>query len=198
MSNDSFHYFLQLPAKLRRMIWMHCLPYRIAEEDPPSDFFEGYQSKHVCSNLRVTLQNAQIPVIAYVNRESRQVALEQGRLLEPADVRTIESLGVQPHRDVLHLNWTRSRYIDWAVDSDAPGWVDEFLLQAKDLGIWPSIATDLIHIFNLKAVLDCAGDADTLGSHHPFHLGIRDIPEVRYRSRGGGADDVREMVDILP
>jgi hypothetical protein len=58
MSNDSFYYFLQLPVELRRMIWMHCLPYRIAEEDTPDGFFDGYESKHVCWNLRMTLQNA--------------------------------------------------------------------------------------------------------------------------------------------
>lgn len=40
----------------------------------------------------MTLQNAQLPAIAYINSESRQVALGQGRLLEPADVRTMESL----------------------------------------------------------------------------------------------------------
>jgi hypothetical protein len=198
MNNDSFHYFLQLPAELRRMIWMHCLPYRIAEEDTPDGFFDGKESKHVCWNLRVTLQNAQIPAIAYVNSESREVALEQGRLLEPADVRTMESLWVQPHRDVLHLNWTRMSYAAWGVDSDAPGWVDEFLLQAKDLGMRPSVAADLIHPFSLKAVLDCAGDADGFSSHNPFHFGIWETPKVRYHCRGGGADDVREMVDILP
>lgn len=113
-------------------------------------------------------------------------------------MRTMESLWVQPHRDVLHLNWTRLHYASWGVDSDAPGWVDEFLLQAKDLGMRPSIAADLIHTFSLKAVLDCAGDADTLGRHNSIHLGIWDTPKVRYHCRGDGADDVREMVDILP
>ncbi|KAJ5864483.1 uncharacterized protein N7529_006399 [Penicillium soppii] len=197
-SNDSFHYFLQLPPELRRMIWMHCLPYRIAEEDLPDGFFDGYASKHMCWNPRMTLQNAQMPAIAYVNSESRQVALEQGRLLEPADTRNIESLWVQPHRDVLHLNWTRLYYSAWGVDDDAPGWVDEFFLQAKDLGMRPSIAANLIHFFSLKAVLDCAGDADKLGSHNPFHFGIQDIPKVRYHCRGDEADDVREIVNILP
>ncbi|KAJ6128147.1 hypothetical protein N7471_009364 [Penicillium samsonianum] len=177
---------------------MHCLPHRIAEEDTPDSFFDGYQSKHVCWNRRMTLQNAQLPAIAYINSESRQVALGQGRLLEPADVRTMESLWVQPHRDLLHLNWTRLTYASWGVDSDAPGWVDEFLLQAKELGMRPSVAADLIHVFSLKAVLDCAGDADALGTHNPFHFGISDIAKILYHCRGEGADDVRQMVDIPP
>ncbi|KAJ5705769.1 hypothetical protein N7536_001458 [Penicillium majusculum] len=101
----------------------------------------------------------------------------------------MESLWVQPHRDVLHLNWTRLAYASWGVDSDAPGWVDEFLLQAKDLGMRPSIAADLIHVFSLKAVLDCAGDADALGTHNPFHFGISDIAKIFYHCRGEGADD---------
>jgi hypothetical protein len=84
------------------MIWMHCLPFRIAEEDSPYSFFDGYDSKHVCWNRRMTFQNAQRPANAYVNSEPQQVALEQGRLLETADDRTMESLWVQPHRDVLH------------------------------------------------------------------------------------------------
>ncbi|KUM61872.1 hypothetical protein ACN42_g5226 [Penicillium freii] len=179
MSNDAFHYFSKLPLELRRMIWMHCLPHRIAEEDTPESFFDGYNSKHVCWSRRMTLQNAQLPAIAYINSESRQVALEQGRLLEPADVRTMESLWVQPHRDVLHLNWTRLTYASWGVPSDAPGWVDEFLLQAKDLGMQPSIAADLIHFFSLKAVLDCAGDANALGTHNHFQFGTSDIAKIR-------------------
>lgn len=105
---------------------------------------------------------------------------------------------MQPHRDVLHLNWTRLTYASWGVDSDAPGWVDEFLLQAKDLGMRPSVAANLIHVFSLKAVLDCAGDADALGIHNPFYFGISDIAKILYHCRGEGADDVREMVDIPP
>ncbi|OQE39991.1 hypothetical protein PENCOP_c006G04200 [Penicillium coprophilum] len=189
---------MQLPAELRRMIWKHCLPYRIAEEDTPDSFFDGYTSKHVCWNLSVTLQNAQKPAISYVNSESRQVALEQGRLLEPARVVFFESLWVQPLRDVLHLSWTRFCFTDLAIDSDAPGPVDEFILQAKDLGMRPSVAADLIHPFSLKGVLDCAGDVDALGSHNSFHFGEYDIAKIRYHCRGEGADDVREMADVLP
>jgi hypothetical protein len=40
----------------------------------------------------MTLQNAQLPTIAYVNSEAREVALEQGCLLETVDDRTMESL----------------------------------------------------------------------------------------------------------
>ncbi|KAJ5165279.1 uncharacterized protein N7500_007109 [Penicillium coprophilum] len=198
MDNGSFHYFMQLPAELRRMIWKHCLPYRIAEQDTPDSFFDGYTSNHVCWNLSVTLQNAQKPAISYVNSEARQVALEQGRILEPARVVFLESLWVQPLRDVLHLSWTRFSFTDLAIDSDAPGPVDEFILQAKDLGMRPSVAADLIHPFSLKGVLDCAGDVDALGSHNPFHFGKYDIANIRYHCRGEGADDVREMADILP
>ncbi|KAJ5146075.1 uncharacterized protein N7515_000639 [Penicillium bovifimosum] len=158
-------------------------------------------SKHACENLRTsgtTLRNAQIPAIAYVNSESRQIALEQGRQLEPADVRLIKSIWVQPHRDVLHLNWSRLCYASWGVDVDYEAWVDEFLLQAKNLGMRPSITAALIHYFSLKAVLDYAGDANLLRRYEHCDQGIFDIPKIHYHRRGEGIDDVREMVDILP
>ncbi|KAF5860550.1 hypothetical protein ETB97_001393 [Aspergillus alliaceus] len=82
MNNNSFHYFLQLPLELRRLIWKHCLPYRIAEEDIPGFLLDGNESRQVCWADRITYQNAQPPLIAFVNSESRQVALEQGRSLK--------------------------------------------------------------------------------------------------------------------
>ncbi|KAJ5360576.1 hypothetical protein N7517_009767 [Penicillium concentricum] len=201
MTNDLFHYFSYLPLELRRMIWMHCLPHRIAEEDSPDYWFDGYESKQVCWARRLEFQNSQPPVIAFVNSESRQVALEQGHLLElPYEITLRESkkIWVQPRRDVLHYNWTRMWYAIQGVDSDGPGSVDEFLLHAKDLGMRPSVTAELIYTFSLKQVLECDGDVDELCRENPLHFGMWAIPKILYHGRGEAADDVREMVDLLP
>ena len=110
MSNDSFHYFTRLPLELRRIIWEHCLPYRIAEEDIPAFLLDGDESRQACLPERTTYLNTRLPVIAFVNSESRQVALEQGRWEQGQESTSLESIWVQPRRDVLHLNWTRMSY----------------------------------------------------------------------------------------
>ncbi|RHZ53913.1 2EXR domain-containing protein [Aspergillus thermomutatus] len=113
MNNNSFHSFSQLPLELRRLIWKHCLPHRIAEEDTPNFLLDGNECRQACWANRITHQNAQPPAIAFVTSESRQVALEQGRRLELEETTSLESIWVQPRRDVLHLNWTRLRYVVW-------------------------------------------------------------------------------------
>ncbi|KAJ5135688.1 uncharacterized protein N7515_004966 [Penicillium bovifimosum] len=125
-----------------------------------------------------------LPTVSYRRRRHPLQLFRRPRLhtylLEPAHDTPkrpdasyrIHRLRVQPHRDVLHLNWSRLCYASWGVDSDVPAWVDEFLLLAKNLGMRPSITADLIHFFCLKTVLDCAGDEDLLYSHNRFHEGI--------------------------
>ncbi|KAI2701359.1 hypothetical protein CBS147332_7961 [Penicillium roqueforti] len=195
MRDNSFHYFMRLPLELRRIIWMHCLPYRIAEEDIPECLFNGCESNQACDTRKTMKQNAQQPTITFVNSESRLVALEQGQILKSVEINTLESIWVQPHRDVLHLNWIRLYYTIWGVDHDAPGRADEFLLHAKDLGMRPSVMAELIRPFNLKAVLDGGDGSDPPGDLSPFHIGVSVMPVLPYHCIEG--DDMREMVDVL-
>jgi hypothetical protein len=196
MSTVSFPYFSQLPLELRRMIWMQCLPHRIAEEDTPDCFFSGYRSNQACDARHTTRQNAQPPTIAFVNSESRQVVLEQGRILESVEGNDLKWLWVQPRRDILHLNWTRMLYAIQGVDYDATGPTVEFLLHATDLGMRPSVVAELIHPFNLKAVLYDADGSDASDSAEPFdYYGNPNIPEATYHYKK--PDDVRDIVDML-
>ncbi|KAJ5799249.1 uncharacterized protein N7518_001317 [Penicillium psychrosexuale] len=196
MNDNSFHYFMRLPLELRRIIWMHCLPYRIAEEDIPDCLFNGCESNQACDTRKTMKQNAQLPTIAFVNSESRQVALEQGQILKSVEINTLELIWVQPRRDVLHINWIRLYYTIRGVDDDAPGRADEFLLHAKDLGMRPSVMAELIHPFNLKAVLDGGDGSDPPGDPSPFYTGVSVMPVLPYHCIEG--DDMREMVDVLP
>ncbi|KAB8228907.1 2EXR domain-containing protein [Aspergillus alliaceus] len=161
MNNNSFHHFSQLPLELRRLIWKHCLPYRIAEQDMPDFLLDGNESRQACWADRITYQNAQLPVIAFVNSESRQVALEQGRRLELDVTTSLKSIWIQPRRDVLHINWSRMSYKHAAMACDPCSPIDMFLWHADDLGMRPSIVADIIYPFSLKALLDGADSADS-------------------------------------
>lgn len=153
MSNNSFYYFPRLPLELRRLIWNLCLPRRIAEEDIPYYFFDGDESRQACNPYRTTHQNNQLPTIAFVNSESQQVALEQGRWYETKSAVSPVSIWVQPRWDVLHLNWMQ-RYYSAMGDPDSDSPIFMFLWRALDLGMHPSIEAELLHAFSLKAVLD--------------------------------------------
>jgi hypothetical protein len=72
----AFHYFSQLPPELRCLIWKLCLPHCTAEEDTLDFLLDGNECRQACSADSITNPNAQPPVIAFVNRESRQVPLE--------------------------------------------------------------------------------------------------------------------------
>jgi hypothetical protein len=168
MNNDSFHYFSKLPPELRRLIWKHCLPHRIAEEDVPYFLLDGNEGNQACHAQQVMLENAQPPAIAFVNSESRQVALEQGRRLEPQETTSLESIWVQPRRDILHLNWAQLLYNTWgnAGDPDSP--IAMFLWRAEDLGMQPSVVAAVIHPSNFEGLLD--GSDDAIASDDPCLL----------------------------
>ncbi|KAB8256151.1 hypothetical protein BDV32DRAFT_161365 [Aspergillus pseudonomiae] len=160
MSNDSFHCFMQLPLELRRLIWEHCLPYRIAEEDIPAFLLDGDESRQGCFPKRTTHLNTRLPVIAFVNSESRLVAFEQGRYMQGQQTTSLESIWVQPRRDVLHINWTRMSYdvLGPLIELTSPvGW---FLWQAYELGMKPSIVAEMIHYFDLEGLLNGTADDD--------------------------------------
>lgn len=167
--DGSFHYFPQLPPELRLIIWELCLPYRIAEEDEAYFLLDGNESRQACDSMWATDLNIQPPVIAFVNFESRQVALKKGhRLLETADALCLNSLWVQPRRDVLHLNWVRERYIIWGSPYGGDGPMYSLLSQAESEGMQPSIVAEVIHSFDLKALLD---DPDSsVASEIPRHM----------------------------
>ncbi|KAE8365719.1 hypothetical protein BDV27DRAFT_144184 [Aspergillus caelatus] len=154
MSNDSFHYFAQLPLEIRRLIWEHCLPYRIAEEDIPAFLLDGDESRQACFPKRTTYLNTRLPVIAFVNSESRHVALEQGRWERGQEPTSLESIWVQPRRDVWHINWTRASYdvMGPAIEPDSP--MAYTLWHAAELGMQPSIVAEMINYFDLKGLLD--------------------------------------------
>ncbi|KAK5993503.1 hypothetical protein PT974_06935 [Cladobotryum mycophilum] len=162
MDSDSFHYFSKLPLELRRAIWQYCLPHRVVEEDTADFLLDGNESRQACWADRITRQNAQLPMIAFVNRESRQIALEQGHKLKLEEVTSLDSIWVQPHRDRLHLNWTRARWIAWGGYSDHSSPIAMFLWRAEEHGMQPSVVAEIIHHFRLKPLFDAEGAPDDL------------------------------------
>ncbi|GAB1201479.1 hypothetical protein APSETT445_000053 [Aspergillus pseudonomiae] len=160
MSNDSFHYFMQLPPELRRLIWEHCLPYRIAELDIPAFLLDAEESRQSCFPEHTTHKNTRLPVIAFVNSESRLVAFEQGRYTQGQATTSLESIWVQPRRDVLHLNWTRMSYDVLGPLTELTSPIGWFLWQAYELGMQPSIVAEIIHYFDLEGLLNGTADDD--------------------------------------
>ncbi|KAE8371384.1 hypothetical protein BDV26DRAFT_286839 [Aspergillus bertholletiae] len=152
---------MQLPPELRLIIWKLCLPYRVAQEDAYHLLLDGADSHQACHTKRTTRLNAQPPVIAFVNSESRQIALKEGCMLEPTNSNSgIESFWVQPRRDILHFNWTRWIYTAWGYsDLDSPMFA--FLYRAHELGIQPSIVAEVIWSFNLDVLFNGAGSTDS-------------------------------------
>lgn len=158
MNNDSFPYFPyfpKFPPEIRRHVWHYCLPHRTAEEDVPCFLLDGGHSRQACWANGSTYENARLPAIASVNRESRQLALEHGRKWEPPDLGSLKSLWVQPGRDVLLLNFTRWRYVVTNGNRDA-GFspVLMFLWRAEDHRMKPCVVAEILHPFRLKAILD--------------------------------------------
>ncbi|KUL85780.1 hypothetical protein ZTR_07394 [Talaromyces verruculosus] len=165
MSNETFHYFPQLPPEIRYMIWELCLPYRVAQVDPCDTFFDGRKPEQVCDVERVTIENAKQPVIAFVNWESRRVALIYGFWFVENDTifPVIKSVWVQPRRDVLHVNWTSERGDYWYrfeynerkdQMTELLYWMDELPVERG------SVVAELIHPFKLHALLDGANDSE--------------------------------------
>ncbi|KAL6695547.1 hypothetical protein J3F84DRAFT_408556 [Trichoderma pleuroticola] len=158
MNSDTFYHFSKFPPEIRRHIWQYCLPHRIAEEDFPYFLLDGKESRQACWAKSSTYQNAQKPAIAIVNRESRQVALEHGQIWEPPDSHSLESIWVQPNRDSLLHNYTRICDLVMYGSVDATSSVVVmFLWRAEEHKMQPCIVAEVLHPFNLKALLD--GDA---------------------------------------
>jgi hypothetical protein len=160
MANETFHYFPQLPPEIRFMIWEQCLPNRVAQVDPCDTYFDGRETEQTCDVESVTIENAKQPVVAFINREARQVALQNGRWIRKRPNRIeemiIQSFWAQQRRDVLHLNWgvenDDSNYCRVGRDLD-DHCISKFLLRAEDLRMKRSIVADGIHPFRLRPLL---------------------------------------------
>ncbi|CRG89004.1 hypothetical protein PISL3812_06039 [Talaromyces islandicus] len=196
--NDSFPAFKRLPLELRRIIWKLCLPCRIAEEDIVYFLLDGNESRQACWTRRTTYLNAQPPVIAFVNSESRQVALEEGRRSKPNESTSLESIWVQPRRDVLHLNWMRLRYLYHGDIYVVPSPISLFLLRAETLRMQPSVIAEIIHSFSLKALLDDPESSDATDSPRSTRYGIHNTSDVSdiagCTKLEGKCDDIQRRV----
>jgi hypothetical protein len=95
MSTAEFSLFPQLPAELRRMIWLECLPFRVFEADLPNWLIES-----ACQLRWATYRNGRCLVIGHVCRESRSIALESGSFEE------YSQRWFAPSRDIPFLHWT--------------------------------------------------------------------------------------------
>ncbi|KAF3074514.1 hypothetical protein CFAM422_003563 [Trichoderma lentiforme] len=161
MNSDTFSHFSKLPPEIRRHIWQYCLPHRTAEEDFPYLLLDGNESRQACWAKSSTYQNAQKPVIAFVNRESRRVALEHGQIWEPPDPHSLESIWVQPSRDALLLNYTRTcDLVMYGTIDAASSVVVMFLWRAEEHKMQPCIVAKILHDFNLKMLLDGAAASE--------------------------------------
>ncbi|RJE23492.1 hypothetical protein PHISCL_04161 [Aspergillus sclerotialis] len=101
-----FHLFMCLPFELRRMIWKFCLPGpRIVELDYP------VRPKKPSCEFRRSTRFSSLPTIAFVCRESREIALreyifsEQDPSIPHADFPARPRIRFRPAFDTLHLNW---------------------------------------------------------------------------------------------
>ncbi|OAQ77754.1 hypothetical protein VFPBJ_08226 [Purpureocillium lilacinum] len=157
----TFPQFSALPPELRRLIWRHCLPRRVAEVDIPRignehmGIFYGDGSKE-CLLRETSRRNAAPPTVSRVCRESREVALEAGHFLHYGAFQGMENVWVQPARDVLHLNWER----EWCIaDGDMAGAesaLPYFFSRAAKENMIPSVCADLFLPFDINRDASCS------------------------------------------
>lgn len=166
MNGSPFHYFTRLPPEIRHLIWQHCLPCRVAQEDEAYFLLDGNESRQACLANRIRVRNSQPPAIAFVSKESRQVALEHGVELELQDTLSMDLIWVQPRRDMLHLNWVRRRYNVWGNADDPTSPICMFLWRAEDHRMEPSVVAEIIHPFDLEALLN--GGEGAIVSRDPW------------------------------
>lgn len=108
--SDPFPQFSQFPLEIRRLIWKSCLPRRIAEEDCPYSILDGKHSRQSCWPRKTTYKNAQVPLLASVCREAREVVFHWGSYQRSQDMTSLSWIWLQPKIDTaLHINWTRDR-----------------------------------------------------------------------------------------
>lgn len=157
-THDSFPQFARFPLELRRLIWFRCLPRRILEEDVPYTLLDGQDSRQACWPIKTTFQNARVPLIASINREARQTALEWGQIQKSQDHASLEVVWLQPKIDMaLHVNWTRRR--------------NDAFFQVYDAYIPPVYDTP-IGMLIYRARWECGTQISLLGDViYPFNVG---------------------------
>jgi PII-like signaling protein len=110
-NDQDFHFFTELPAELRLMVWRFCLPHRVVELDRP---FGEYSYSSPCGEGATCDLNKCPPVITRVCRESRSVACESARYVKleahpcpdlGMDFPLNKSLWIDYSRDSVHMSW---------------------------------------------------------------------------------------------
>ncbi|KFZ17302.1 hypothetical protein V501_01832 [Pseudogymnoascus sp. VKM F-4519 (FW-2642)] len=160
-TRDSFPQFSRLPLELRCLIWFHCLPRRIAEEDIPYTLLDGKRSRQACWPNRTTFKNARVPYVAAVSREARQTVFEWGQHQKSQDDTSLETIWLQPKVDLaLHLNWTRRRNHAFyqVYDAYVPGYDETPLVMLIYRALWDygmriSLVGDVIHPFDVGELM---------------------------------------------
>ncbi|KAK3191624.1 hypothetical protein K4F52_002439 [Lecanicillium sp. MT-2017a] len=169
MRTDVFPQFGRLPPEIRHLIWFHCLPRRIVEEDIPFTLLDGKRCRQACWPVRTTYQNARIPVIASVCGEARRTAFKWGQHQESQDSTSLNTNWLQPTIDTaLHLNWTRRRNRAYYLVNDSytlsynetP--LAMFIYRARwDHGMRISLVADVLYPFDVAALMtDIASSTD--------------------------------------
>jgi hypothetical protein len=135
----TFSKFPDLPAELRRSIWLYCLPDRVEEFDVAYGKVFYYDHRHPdqtppCTLADTTYLNTRPPLITRVCREARGIAFKTGTFEEYEYVETAETWHASPGDfklvgkiwrsksppKLVHLNWHpqplvqeyRARYLD--------------------------------------------------------------------------------------
>ncbi|KAL3955840.1 hypothetical protein ACCO45_009859 [Purpureocillium lilacinum] len=204
----TFSQFSSLPTELRRLIWLHCLPSRVAAVDIPrigndswnAAFGEGNQEYCLLSTSH---RNAAPPIVSQVCRESRDVALEVGHALAYGVFQGLETVWVQPSRDVLHLNWDR----EWCIaDGDAVGTtsaIPNFFALAAERNMIVSVCADLFLPFDIHSVKTCSDRLSDQDLDDAIWFDPDSVDEVllrnrrdRFRAFGHYGEERIQMIDF--
>jgi hypothetical protein len=197
---DSFPEFSTFPVEIRCLVWMWCLPRRIAEIDLPHTLLDRKDSRQACWPNRTIYQNARVPLVAAVCREAREVVFERGARQVSQESTSLESIWLQPKTDrPLHLNWTRRRdeayYTKW--DAYIPPYEDTPLLMHICTARWVygmrvSLVGELLFPFDLRELMDSSPPSITnsVPSENPS-MPVGDVLE------DANAVDYQPIIDLV-
>ena len=155
---SGFSCFALLPAELRWEVWRFCLPRRVVELDIPTT----RHPESPCELYSTSKRNAKPPAIAYVCREARQIAFENGGGLWDLPSHENERLGNRPYRletsafvenpwirpgvDLVHSHiWNEC---DYEINEDTHRIVPSLLRRVEALGCRVSFMAELLHPFD--------------------------------------------------
>ncbi|KKK12928.1 hypothetical protein ARAM_006913 [Aspergillus rambellii] len=167
MPRDVFPLFARLPAELRRMIWMECLPARIFEYDAPEGWAVPIST--VCDLGWTTCQNWKPPVLTRICHESRSIAYEVGVI----DNRRGWPRWFSPAQDIAALHWVPGDNIDVGGSEDFD--LTPELFHYADHGQGAGIPAYRIHAFH-RATSSAYGrnkDYDVLALRDHYFVWIK-------------------------